>query len=699
MGTAGLGYLTDLFAAAVWGGLTIYFIRVLRIGLSGRAMLLLSTSGWLWFVSGAVDAPALVQKALELLTLSFVMGFGLRVLGLSFSNFRSAEYLVQRRLALVVAALIGTAGVLAVLDARYPSPSLTLTANVVALLIAVSGLVILEQIVRNTRRDYAWNMKFLGIGLALMFVYDFAMQADAVLFNRVDPEMEALRSIAYALAAPLLMLVADRNATHSMSFSLSRRFVFHSGVLLLTGTYLLLMTVAAYYLRLFGGDWGQILQTLFLIVALVAGATVATSRSLREQFRAVLNRNLFEARYDYREEWTRITNALSSGDGDGSLEQRAIHCISDAIQSPGGALWTRTPADSLVCAGRLMTGWRDPVPPEVAARLIAFFEMRPWVIDLEEYASGAPQYADLGRIDAWIEGLDGARFVVPLMIDDRLFGVVGVRQPLVDVEYATEDFDLMRLAGRQVASFLSQQYASETLSRDREFQAFSQMSAFVIHDIKTVVSQLSLLTTNAERHRDNPEFIDDMIATTAHAVQRMQKLINHLRPSEAAEPGRQRAIVQLEAVVRSAMAELAGGQPVPRIESCGQPLPVSAEEDTLKNIIGHIVRNAQEATPADGKLTLSLDRQAGWARLMVTDSGAGMSETFLRNDLFKPFASTKGLTGMGVGAYQSREYLRSLGGDLTVTSREGHGTEFILSIPLAEASVQEHTAPPAESAA
>jgi signal transduction histidine kinase len=61
-----------------------------------------------------------------------------------------------------------------------------------------------------------------------------------------------------------------------------------------------------------------------------------------------------------------------------------------------------------------------------------------------------------------------------------------------------------------------------------------------------------------------------------------------------------------------------------------------------------------------------------------------MDEDFIRNRLFKPFFTTKASRGMGIGAYQAREYVRSLGGTLHVDSTPGEGTVFAIELPLAE---------------
>src|SRR5690606_3473343 len=96
---------------------------------------------------------------------------------------------------------------------------------------------------------------------------------------------------------------------------------------------------------------------------------------------------------------------------------------------------------------------------------------------------------------------------------DRLVGAVLLARPEIGRQLDWEDFDLLRIVGRQVASYLAEAQSQEALSEARRFDEFNRRFAFIMHDIKNLVSQLSLVARNAERHADNPEFRVDMVAT------------------------------------------------------------------------------------------------------------------------------------------------------------------------------------------
>jgi putative PEP-CTERM system histidine kinase len=196
--------------------------------------------------------------------------------------------------------------------------------------------------------------------------------------------------------------------------------------------------------------------------------------------------------------------------------------------------------------------------------------------------------------------------------------------------------------------------------------------------LKNLIAQLSLLLSNAGKHRDNPEFQDDMVQTIANAVDKMTRLLSQLRGGYSLEPP---APVKVHDVVRQAVAARCGLKPAPRFESSAGSLSVIAHSARLERVIGHLIQNAVEATPSDGQVTVQLSRQSDLAVIEISDTGCGMSEQFMRSRLYKPFESTK-LTGMGIGTYETQQYVRELGGRIDVQTRESQGTTFRVMLPL-----------------
>jgi putative PEP-CTERM system histidine kinase len=220
--------------------------------------------------------------------------------------------------------------------------------------------------------------------------------------------------------------------------------------------------------------------------------------------------------------------------------------------------------------------------------------------------------------------------------------------------------------------------ATEALLEARKFDAFNRMSAFVVHDLKNIVTQLSLMLRNAERHRDNPEFQQDMLMTVEHSVERMRQLMMQLREG-ATPPGTACGVSLFDVIERIGRSKMEQGRMVDlRIK---ERLTTRGHEERLERVIGHLIQNALDATPADGKVWVLLERRGDRAAIEVGDTGHGMTQEFIREKLFKPFQSTK-QAGMGIGAYESAQYIRELGGELQVKSQENSGTRVTIILPL-----------------
>ncbi|MDP3123569.1 MAG: PEP-CTERM system histidine kinase PrsK, partial [Thiobacillus sp.] len=206
-------------------------------------------------------------------------------------------------------------------------------------LLTVLGLVLIEQVYRSTRLEDRWAIKFLCLGLGGLFVYDFYLYANAALFNALDAQVWAARGYVAALVTPLIAVSAARNPEWSAPVGLSRSMVFHTASLLGAGIYLLLMAGAGYYLRLFGGEWGDVVQTVFIFAAAMLLVLLMFSGTLRARLRVFLSKHFFSYRYDYREEWLKSTRTITEGQPGEQLCERTVEALARLVESPGGALW------------------------------------------------------------------------------------------------------------------------------------------------------------------------------------------------------------------------------------------------------------------------------------------------------------------------------------------------------------------------
>jgi len=548
--------------------------------------------------------------------------------------------------------------------------------NLGLVLLTVMGLVLTEQVYRSTRPEDRWAIKFLCLGLGGLFVYDFYLYANAALFNAMDAQVWAARGYVAALVTPLIAVSAARNPEWAAPVGLSRSMAFHTASLLAAGIYLLLMASAGYYLRLFGGEWGDVVQTVFIFAAAMLLVLLMFSGTLRARLRVFLSKHFFSYRYDYREEWLNFTRTLTEGRPGEQLCERAVEALAGLLESPGGALWMREGDAGYQRASHW--NWADLQGTEPAdAPFIQWLSSKQWVVDLDEMKVRRDLYGDLST-PAWLERADNAWLVVPLMLHEELLGFVVLKHSLGNVTFNWEVSDLLKVAARQAAAHLAQMRASNQLIVARQFESFNRTTTFVIHDLKNLIAQLSLLLANAEKHKHKPEFQADMLDTVANAVTRMNKVLAQLRRSSDAT---QAQSVALSDILNEAVASKQAFKLRPTLELPPASLRVRAERDRLTRAIGHLLQNALEATPPTGQVTLRGFEEAGRAIIEIADTGCGMDDEFVRTRLFQPFDSTKG-AGMGIGAYECRETLRALGGNIEVDSTPGLGTHFRLSLPL-----------------
>lgn len=559
-----------------------------------------------------------------------------------------------------------------------------------ALLAAVFVLLCVEQVYRNTPEERRWAVKYLCLAIGAIAVFDLALYADAVLFGRLDAGWWAARGFGHALLVPLVAVTAARMRDWRLGVHVSRKMVFHTATLVASGVFLLAVATIGYGLKLFGGAWGGVAQALALFAGSIALVALTASGRLRAWLRVQLAKHFYTYRFDYRAEWLRLTELLARPDSaEDSLSAGALKGLAALVESPGGALWLRSDEGHWAVESRSLGPERPTLP--AADPLPRFLADRGWIIELPEWQAEPGRYGDLA-LPHWLVSDPGAWIVVPLLLERDLIGFVELRRPVAPLRIDWEVRDILKTAGRQVAGTLAVRRAVEKLVQARQFESFNRMSAFVVHDLKNLVAQLSLLLKNAARHRDNPEFQRDMLETVENVLDRMQGLLMQLRvgtrPIEPAAP------VSLAEVLRSAVAAKKGMrvEPVLEIAPDAERADVVAHRDRLERVVGHIVHNAIEATPADGSVAVLACVEGDEAAVRVADTGVGMSRSFVETRLFRPFSSTKE-HGMGIGAFESREYLREIGGSLGVDSAEGRGTTFTIRVPLHRARAHLATEP------
>ncbi|WP_395332891.1 XrtA/PEP-CTERM system histidine kinase PrsK [Novosphingobium sp. BL-8H] len=550
------------------------------------------------------------------------------------------------------------------------------------LLVAIGGLVLVHNLYAGAPREARTALRWPAAGLAVIWAFDLNLYTVAYLGHAWPIEIAALRGLATLALAACLAIGAARNRDE-LRLRPSRAVTFQTFSLLVIGIYLVAMVAVGQWLAYAGGDFARLIELAFLTMASAFALVVLPSRRVRGWLKVTMAKHFFQHRYDYREEWLRFTRTIGSG-GEQALPlgERVVQAVADVTGSTAGLLLTPGDQGDLTLAARW--NWRDIDVPAIAypLRALAPFENHAFIADLDEQRTGVMAAGYEVDVPAWLLAEQRAWALVPLVHYERLVGMVVLARPQLARKFDWEDFDLLRVIGQQLASYLAENSSQEALAESSRFEDFHRRIAFVMHDIKNLASQFSLLARNAELHADKVEFRADMLVTLRNSSDKLNALLARLSrygngAVDKLEP------VGASEVARSVIARFQGNPQVVLAETLD--VMVTANRHSLEQVLVHLLQNALDASEADSPVFLSLVNDGLNARFEVLDSGCGMSAEFVRNRLFKPFVSTKS-GGFGIGAFEARELVRAMRGRLEVESREGLGSRFVVRIPLAAAT-------------
>jgi putative PEP-CTERM system histidine kinase len=664
-GACAVVYVALALAVAVrarWSGAGLLLAGAAVLTAVWAAVLCLALAGWAQI--GVVPAAETIRMAAWAL-------FAGHVLRQATSARRSLSRWAVAGPVIILA--LGSFALEAWVRWRGADPGLMQADRVIKILMAVFGILVLENLYRNATSESRWHINLLSIGIGAIFFYDIVLWADAALFRRMSPALSLARPPVNILAAPLIALAAGRTRRWMVDIRVSPNLVFHSSTVLISGVFLFAIGVAGEILRNIGVAWGPVLEITLVFGAVVLVTVVFTSGRARSRLKFFIVKNFFAYRYDYRKMWLGFIDTVSNPSYAGEqLRVRVIRAVADTVDSPAGSLWLR---DGEGTAFAQVASWNLPrggaaVEPEFGSR----FRDGSWIVDLTDPAA-EPAPEMLARTPrAWL--------AAPLSHLGRLLGFILLTEPRAPIGLNWENYELLRIVGRQVASYLAEEQAARALVEARQLQAYGQRFAFVVHDIKNLVSQLSLVVSNGERHAADPEFQQDVLATVRHSVASMNKLLAQLRANREAEPVES---VAPALVVDELVQAWRPKKPV-RIHVRRDPSTedgdgmVQIGRDQLDSALRHILDNAVEVSPEGGEVSIDVRRDRDRVTIDVRDAGAGMPPDFVANELFRPFRSTK-QDGYGIGAYQTRELIRAARGDLLVLSEPGKGTVMRIVLP------------------
>jgi putative PEP-CTERM system histidine kinase len=551
------------------------------------------------------------------------------------------------------------------------------------LLQSLVGLWLVESLFRKTVSTSRWTVKPLCMGLGLLFAYDFAYYSNALLTQTIPVTFLYARSWVVIITIPFILLSIRRVTDWSVRIYVSRDVIFHSSLLLAAGGYLLVMALAGYYIQYIGNSWGSILQIFFFSMSLFILVALFLSEKLQRKIKVFIAKHFFANKYEYREEWTKFANLLNNSSD--NPYQTVLTTFISPFKPRYGVLLVKEGSRFTVKATHNISSELLSQTDQLNFVLCNLALAHQWIVSLREV---------IEKYEATPFDFDTStlakkqlfEYIIPLS-NPSGFEAVVLLSPLTSTDNVNwEDRDLMRAISIQVTNYLHLHLSNQELAESKQFDAFNRMSAFLVHDLKNVIAQLQLLSTNSIKHRDNPEFIEDAFDTVDSSVLRLNKMLAQLKQKQISTTSE--VSTSLLSTLNSAVEQRKAYLPSPTIEYAHtSDCHIITDPSRLHSVFCHLIQNAQEATDQSGSVHIKTRSHNTEFIITLSDTGTGMSSDFITDRLFKPFDTTKGNAGMGIGVYDANQYIQKINGYLSVSSTEGEGTVFTLHFPIASDSL------------
>lgn len=585
-----------------------------------------------------------------------------------------------RVLAAAAAILVTAQLVLAMDDLMFGMVAgVRIDATLIRIAVTILGFVAVENVMRNASRGEVWALKHWAIGFTAVLVLQLMSRVPEFLTHRPEISLAVASPLVYLIALPFFVVSSTRLPQLKVRVHSSRTFVFHSATLIAVGIMLQGIALAAWYVRTYGGSNGTALAVLVGFGGVAAVAAVLVSEGIRSRLRHFINENFFSLKYDYRVEWEKAIRELA-GNQDQDTPARVLRILCDLMDTSGGAIWL------------FRESWRQYMP---LAKLGGSSVISPVPEDdprIEVLRSGEASFVRFeddeksGAIFApWRKFVENAWIVVPLRHRSAVAGFAILNKPRAPQTLDWEDQNLLRLVAMQLAAYLVQEETAQSLADARQLEDFNKRFAFVVHDIKNTIGQLRLLVTNITKFGDVKEFRDDMVVTLGNSVERLEGMLKGLTAVGSQRPirGAEHQVIEfVDFLEKFTKEKCVLGHNVALNVSLSNTSPVQTDFDILHRVLEHVVSNALEASAEGTAVTIHVTAAKDMIHIVISDKGSGMTQQFITEELFRPLKTTK-RGGFGIGGYQVRELMRDLGGDVTVESTVGVGTNVTLSLPLA----------------
>jgi putative PEP-CTERM system histidine kinase len=555
--------------------------------------------------------------------------------------------------------------------------------NVILLVASVWTLMNLEQTFRAAVGTMRWRIKFVVLGLAVIFGARLYVHSQALLFSAYDTAWSGLESSGLLIGSIFLAVAYVRTGFAEIDVYPSRSVLGSSVTVLLVGGYLFVVGVLANTIKRFGGAESFQFQAFVVLLGMAGLAVLLLSDRIRQRIHAFVSRHFARAQHDSVQIWTEFSRRLANVKDEAGLCEVSARLVSETFEVLSVTVWLGDERkEQLIAAAST-----SPQPGEVTAgdpaaaassAVAAGLRLRSSPFDLEEVDE--PWAGELRQLNSTTFPKGGHRWCVPLRAGEQSLGALVLADRVNGAGYTIEELHLLECVADQVTSVVLNLRLANEVARSRELEAFRTMSAFFVHDLKNTAASLNLMLKNLPVHFDDPAFREDALRGIGNTARRIDETIGrltalrqrpHLKPVEA----------DLNQLVSEALDRL-DGMPHVELTKEFQPVPgMLADREQIQSMVTNLLLNARDALGPGGRILVRTEHVGGCAVLTVVDNGCGMSAAFLKDSLFRPFQSTK-KKGLGIGMFQSRMIVEAHGGSIRVESETGKGSTFRVCLPV-----------------
>jgi putative PEP-CTERM system histidine kinase len=664
------------------GGMLALAAESLFFGLAADAVLLDTFAHW---------------EGLALIAMAFLPGFWL-LFSLAYARGNSREFLSRWRIALGIAFAAPVAlafffsGDLISAVGRPPDSGhlmirLGFAGSALNLLFLLSSVLVLMNLERTFRAAVGtmrWRIKFIVLGLGVLFGVRAYTCSQALLFHGGDVSLQVVNSGALLVACLLMLRGLLRTGNFDANIYPSHSLLHRSFTVLLAGVYLLIVGVFAKVVTFLGGDSAFPIKAFLVLLSLVLLAVLLLSDRVRLHTRRFVSRHLQRPVYDYRSVWNTFTEGTARRVEPIELCATVVKLVSEVFQALSVTIWIADERKEKLVFGASTTlspakAGQLSIEASDAADIITALSNHPDPVDLDsskEFWAAALRRAHPHEFPE----KGGNRICVPMRAGGELLGVLTLGDRVGGVPFSVQDFDLVKTVANQAAASLLNIQLSQRLSQAKQLEAFQAMSAFFVHDLKNTASTLSLMLHNLPVHYQDPQFREDALRGVSKTVDHINDLIGRLTALR-----HELVIHAVECDLNELVADtLHGQEEAPGVTFIKDlhPLPrIRLDPAQIQKVIVNLVLNARDAVPSGGQIRVETGRRNGWAVLAIVDNGCGMTPDFVQNSLFRPFQTTK-KKGIGIGMFHCKMIVEAHRGRIEVESRPGNGTAFRVLLPL-----------------